>query len=452
MAMKLQFCGGAQTVTGACYYLEINTLHVLVDCGLFQGEHFAESRNEEKFLFDPREIDYVFLTHAHADHIGRLPKLVDDGFKGIIIATAPTRDLVEVMLADSAKVMMYEAQDHGTKPLYTQEDVAATMRLFRTENYNQLIELPEATSVYLRDSAHILGSCMVEINADDTRIVFTGDLGNPPTPLLANPYSLEHTDYLVMESVYGDRVHEGGEDRKLKLERLIEDTYTKKGVLIIPAFALERTQELLAELNELVEHNRVPAMPIFIDSPLAYHTTEVYKKHISFFNPDAQAIIRSGDDLFNVPGLKFTVTREESKMINDVPSPKIIITGNPHGYGSRISHHFLRYLSDPRNTVLFVGYQQPGSIGRKLVEGEKEVRVMDHPITVNASISHITGYSSHADQNQLRAFLEKLQKPIKTIFVAMGEPPASNAVAQIIRDEMGVNAVVPQYGAVVELD
>lgn len=451
---KLSFFGGAGTVTGANYLLELGDTRLLVDCGMFQGDRYAEERNHQPFPYDPKTIDYTIITHAHADHIGRLPKLHKDGFHNTIISTPPTHDLTAVMLDDALRIMKHECEQHNTPDLYGEADVKDTLKLFKTYPYNQTFHIGKNNdiAVTLRDSGHILGSTMAEIEYQGTRIVFTGDLGNSPSPLLNDMYHLESADYVVMESVYGNRLHESHAERKTALERAIENAIAKKGALIIPVFALERTQEVLAELNELVENSRIPRIPVFLDSPLAIHATAVYKKYESYFNKDAQKIIKSGDDLFTFPGLTFSETHEDSKKINDVLSPKLIMAGNPHGYGSRIAHHFLRYLPHEKNTVVFVGYARVSSLGRRLTEGAKEVNILGQNVPVRAEIINISGYSSHADQSQLRAFVARIKKPIKNIFVAMGEPEASGALARIIRDELGVKTTVPSLGDVVELE
>lgn len=451
---KLSFFGGALTVTGANYLLELDDTRLLIDCGMFQGDRYAEERNHQPFPYDSASIDYTLITHAHADHIGRLPKLHKDGFRNTIISTLPTHDLTAVMLADALRIMKHECEEHNTPDLYSETDVKNVLGLFKTHPYNQPFRIGKNNdiTVTLRDAGHILGSAMMEIEYQGTRMVFTGDLGNSPAPLLDDTYHLEEADYIVMESVYGNRFHETHTERKTALERAIENTVTKKGALIMPVFALERTQEVLAELDELVENNRVPRIPIFLDSPLAIHATAVYKKYESYFNEEAQRVIKASDGFFKFPGLVFSETHEDSKKINNIPSPKIIMAGNPHGYGSRIAHHFLRYLPHEKNTVVFVGYARVSSLGRRLTEGAKEVNILGQNVPVRAEIINISGYSSHADQLQLRTFVSRIKKPIKNIFVAMGEPEASGALARVIRDELGVKTTVPNLGDVVELE
>ncbi len=451
---KLSFFGGAGTVTGANYLLELDETKLLIDCGMFQGDKFAEEHNHLPFSYDPSSVDVTLITHAHADHIGRLPKLCKDGFKNTIISTPPTHDLAAVMLADALKIMKHECEQHNTPDLYSETDVKNVLSLFKTHPYNEpfLIGKHNDITVTLRDAGHILGSAMIEIEYQGTRIVFTGDLGNSPSPLLDEIYHLLNADYVVMESVYGDRLHGTHTERKVLLQEAIEHVITKKGALIIPVFALERTQELLSELDDLVENNRIPRIPVFLDSPLAIHATAVYKKYEHYFNKDAQNIIKSGDGFFQFPGLTFSETHEDSKKINDVPFPKIIMAGNPHGYGSRIAHHFLRYLPHEKNTVVFVGYARVSSLGRRLTDGAREVSILGQNVTVRADILNISGYSSHADQSQLRTFASRIKKPVKNIFLAMGEPKASEAIAHIIHDEFGIKTTVPKLGDVVELE
>ncbi len=448
---RLHFYGGAGGVTGACYLLETAEKKILIDCGLFQGGRFAEKQNHEPFPFHPSEIDVLCVTHAHTDHTGRIPKLYKDGFRGMIISTPPTRDLAEVMFTDTLKIMKHELEQYGDDHLFGEADVHGALSLFKTYPYHEPIALGKNLTVFLRESAHILGAAMIDISFDDQRIVLTGDLGNTPAPLLGSIYPLDSTDYLLIESVYGNRFHEATDTKKLDLERMIEDTVTRGGTIIIPAFAMERVQALLSDLNELIEHNRIPRIPIFVDSPLAIAATRVYKKYERYLSKEANDIISSGDDLFTFPGLTLTPTREDSKSINDVHGPKIILTGNPHGYGSRIAYHFLRYLPDPNSMVVFAGYARVSSLGRALVDGAKEVMVQNKLIPVRAHIQIINGYSAHADQNQLKAFVTHIKKPIKKVFVTMGDPQAADTLKQIIRDELGIDASAPNLGDVVEL-
>lgn len=449
---SIGFYGGTGGVTGANYLLDTGSCRIMVDCGLFQGWRFAEEENHKPFPYDPSSIDVVCVTHAHADHIGRLPKLVRDGFRGIIYATEPSAALMRVMLNDAYTIMKHECEWHSDTPLYEKNDLEQTFKLITPVRYDTALSLPGGCSMVFHDTAHILGSAMIEVRVDDRIVVFTGDLGNTPSPLLKTIYPLEYCDYLIMESVYGNRFHEPTSERAMKLERMIEDTVTRGGTLIIPAFALERTQELLAQLNELIEHNRIPRVPVYLDSPLAINATDAYRHFTHYFNEAAQRELEHDKDIFNFPGLILTRTREESQTINTAPSPKIIIAGNPHGYGSRIIHHFQRVLPDPNSMVLFVGYARVSSLGRKLVDGARDVMLFRESTPVRARIEHISGYSAHADQAQLTAFVTNIHKPIKQVFVTMGEQDASQTLATVLRDTVGVHATVPALGDVIELE
>lgn len=447
--MILTFYGGARTVTGANYLLDTGKRKVLIDCGLFQGCRFCEERNYDGFLYDAREIDTVLLTHAHIDHSGRLPKLVKDGFCGQIFATNPTKDLTELMLYDSADVMRHEARDERdtkSKVLFNKNDVAKTMELFRGIKYNEKIDVGREFSANFKDAGHILGSATIEIYHDGKKIVFSGDLGNSPAPILRQTEFIYEANWMVIESTYGDRIHEDRDRRKQILEDVIEETIAKNGVLMIPTFALERTQELLYELNELVENHRIPRVPIFIDSPLAVKATEVYRKYKQYFNREASNLIKSGDKLFQFPGLTIARTVEESKAINDARAPKIIIAGSGMSNGGRILHHERRYLSYPQNTILFIGYQAAGTLGRKIFDGAKNVNIFREQVPVRCRVEAIGGYSAHADQEMLLEWIGHIKKPIQKIFVVQGEEGPSFELVQKIKDTLGIDACAPSLG------
>lgn len=449
--MKLHFYGAARSVTGANYLLEIGGKKIMIDCGMIQGPFFAEEKNYEPFPYDPKEIDYLFITHAHIDHIGRIPKLVRDGFKGKIICTPPTRDLSELSLLDSAHLLAEEAEKFDRRPIYEEADVPASMPFFQPAEYRAELNLGNGIAATLRDAGHILGSSIIEIRGEGKKIVFTGDLGNPPTPILKPTDYVNDADYLIIESAYGNRFHERKEERRNILEDTIEDLVSMGGVLMIPAFAMERTQELLFELNELVEHHRIPKIPIFIDSPLAIKTTEIYKKYPEYYNQEAAYLIKSGDDLFRFPGLKFTETKEESKKINDAPPPKVIIAGSGMSQGGRILHHEIRYLPDPKSIFLVIGYQVPGSLGRRILEKAKELKIFDQPVAVRAQVRAIGAYSAHADQDGLFYFAMQTKKTLKKVFVVQGEEDASLALAQRIRDHLGIDASAPMLYDTIEI-
>lgn len=453
--MKLTFFGGARMVTGANYLLEATSdrgqaTRILIDCGLHQGSNFCEKHNWEPFPYDPKEIAAVFVTHAHIDHTGRLPKLVRDGFRGAVYATPPTRDAAGFLLADADHILAQDAAHFKQPLLYAQHDIERLMAAWRGVGYHEPITVGPFR-VELWNAGHILGSSFIEVRAEGKTILFSGDLGNAPAPLIG-PYEFftRAADFAVMESTYGDRNHEDALERKEILEDVIEDTVRAGGVLMIPAFAMERTQELLFEIDDLAEHGRIPGVPIFLDSPLAIRLTEVYERYVSYFDPSARTLVR-GTTMFNFPNLKKTLTTEESKSVNDVPAPKIVIAGSGMSHGGRIIHHERRYLSDPKSTLLIAGYQAAGSLGRFILDGARSVRIFGEEIPVRCRVRAIGGYSAHADQRQLMGWLAPLRLNLKRAFVVQGEPDASAALAERLIDDLAVEAAIPELNEEVVL-
>ncbi len=450
--LKLTFYGGAGFVTGANFILEKKDgFKLMVDCGLIQGGDRIEDKNAKPFLYDPSTVGLLFVTHAHMDHIGRIPKLVKDGFEGVIYSTPETREIVELMFNDALSVMRYEAQKRGRDPIYEREDVQKALSLWKTIPYYEPKEFNEFKVKFL-DAGHILGSAMIEIEYKGEKILFSGDLGNSPTPLLRDTDEVKNIKYMVIESVYGDRNHESTEGRTLKLKKILGNVIQKKGTLLIPAFSLERTQVLLYELHKLIEHGDVPSVPVFLDSPLAIKVTDVYKNNSENFNKDIIKELKPGHNIFDFRNLNLTLTREESKEIDAVSGPKIIIAGSGMSHGGRIIFHEKTYLPDPSTTMLFIGFQVPGSLGRQIQDGAKEVRIFDKKVRVNAEIETILSYSAHKDSEGLLGFVENTSKDLKKVYVAMGEPKASMFLAQRIRDYLGVDAVVPEVGQSVDLE
>src|SRR3989338_6485100 len=458
--MKITFYGGAKSVTGANYLLDSGDIKILVDCGLYQGSKYSEDFNYEKFAYNPAEINFVFLTHSHTDHVGRLPKLFKEGFRGRVIASKQTIDLASKALPDNLNIITEEAKREGREPIFELKDLEGVMGLAEGFNYEVPVDLGGGIVATLHDAGHILGSTIIEIDYNPDaegselrperrrKIYFTGDLGNPPIPLLQAPYFPKDADYAVVESAYGSRVHEDRSVRKLMLENIIKETITSRGTLMIPSFAMERTQELLYELNQLVNHNQIPRVPVFVDSPLAINLTEVYKKYSNYFNKTAHHVIESGDDIFNFPGLIFTRTSDESKAINNVKGPKIIIAGSGMSMGGRILHHEMRYLSDPKSAILFVGYQVQGSLGRRILDGEKDVKIFGEKISVNCQIRAIGGYSAHADQTMLLKWIESAGSGgnLKKVFLVQGEEDSSTILAEKAKTDLKIDAVVPSQG------
>lgn len=459
--MHLTFHGGARMVTGANYLLEAGDkrqgiggkkqgTRILIDCGLMQGSHYAERQNFEPFPYDPKTIDAVFVTHAHIDHIGRIPKLARDGFRGTIYSTEPTRDFAELLLLDSEHIMAQEAARERRPPICGALDVECAMKQWRGLPYHEPVRVGPFT-VEFHDAGHILGSAFIKVTTEGKTIVFSGDLGNYPAPIIRPTEFVEEADYCIVESTYGDKIHEDEDKRQELLEDAVEDTVRLGGTLMIPAFAMERTQDLLYYLNQLAEGRRIPTTPIFVDSPLAIHLTEVYKKHLAYWNEDSRAKMRSGDDILNFPGLRLTLTTEQSKEINDVPPPKVIIAGSGMSHGGRILHHERRYLPDPKSTILFIGYQATGSLGRRILDGADEVTIFGETVPVRARRRAIGGYSAHADQPRLMRWLSPMRHSLKRVFVVQGEPEASAALRQRIRDDLAVEAVVPELHEAVVL-
>ncbi|MBI2624021.1 MBL fold metallo-hydrolase [Candidatus Parcubacteria bacterium] len=449
---KLTFCGGAKSVTGANYLLETDKASIVVDCGLFQGSRFAEAKNFDPFLYDPSKVDAVLLTHAHADHVGRLPKLVADGFRGRVFATPPSAQLAELILEDAFHVLEKEVELFGGKPFYHLDDLWALHEHWQPVEYGEAAYVAPGLRAVFRDAGHMLGSASITVQFDEKiTVVFSGDLGNAPAPLLKSPEPLLRADFLVIESVYGDRRHDDRHSRSRQFERVVRETIHRGGVLMIPVFAVERTQELLFELNDLVEGGRIPRVPVFLDSPLAIRATEVYRRYPQYFNEEASGQVRAGDDLFRFPGLKFALTKEESKRINDVPAPKIILAGAGMTQGGRIHHHLIRYLPDSQSTFLSVGYSVPGTIARKLLEGETEIELRQARVQVRARIEAIPAYSGHADRSALIKWIEPMAASLRRVFVVQGEAHASEALAHAINERFGLEAVVPNEGEFVEL-
>ncbi len=451
---RVTFHGVTESVTGANFLVEDgdNGIKILVDCGFFQGHRIGDSENRKPFPYNPSEIDFLFITHAHIDHIGRIPKLVRDGFKGKIYSTTPTKQISELMLSDSLGILTKEAKHDKKSVIYDKKDVSDAISMWEEINYYDSLELGDGISVVLKDAGHILGSAMISFERGDRKVLFTGDLGNSPTPLIRDTDIIKDANYIIMESVYGDRNHEKRSERKQILEDVIEDTIKKGGALMIPVFSLERTQDLLFEMNDLIENGRIPSVPVFLDSPLAIKVTEIYKKNEKYFNTKATDVIKSGDDIFNFPNLKFTLKTEESKEIKNIPNPKIIMAGSGMSNGGRIVHHEKQYLPDPKSTLLVVGYQAPGTLGRIIEDGAKMIKIFGDNIPVRASLRKISGYSAHKDSDALLDFVESDADFVEKVFVVMGELKSSTFLVQKLRDNLGIDAVSPRKGEVAFLN
>ncbi len=451
--LKLTFAGGTGSVTGANFLLEEPVeggKKFLIDCGLAQGTKLADESNWDPFPYDPASIDILFVTHAHIDHVGRIPKLIYDGFQGKIYSTIPTKDIAKLMLDDTANILS-KSDNSVLQKIYAEPVLKQVFSLWEVVDYHQDLRVDDFIFRF-RDAGHILGSAMVEIIYNDKKIVFTGDLGNSPSPLLPDTEILQHVDYLIMESVYGDRNHISRSERRKLFEAVIEDNYNRQGTLIIPTFSLERSQELLYEINSLVENKRIPQMPIFFDSPLGIRLTKIYQKYSRYYNAEARSLIGEGDDIFNFPGLKSTILTEESKSILRAPDPKIVIAGSGMSNGGRILHHEINYLPIENNTLLLTGYQSQGTIGRMIQDGVKQVRINGEDVPVKSRVVFIDGYSGHKDSDHLIEFVEHIADTVQKVFVVMGEPKSSLFLTQRLRDYLGIYAFAPEENDVVELD
>lgn len=449
--IKITFAQGAQIVTGSNFLIEGNGKRFLVDCGLIQGEQMAEDVNWEPFDYDPKSIDILFITHAHVDHIGRIPKLIHEGFEGKIVSTIPTKDIARLMLEDTAHLLSHD-KEHNLKEIYSIENINRAMDMWEGIDYHQVLNVDHGFQFSYKDSGHILGSGMLEIVYNGKKIVFTGDLGNSPSPILRDTEVVDDADYLIMESVYGDRNHEDRDIRQQRLAKVINENFARRGTLMIPVFSLERAQKLIFEINEMLEKKLVEPMPIFLDSPLAIKLTSIYRKHQKYFNEKARAMIAGGDDIFHFPGLVLTEETEQSKAILSAPNPKIILAGSGMSNGGRIIHHEKNYLPDPNNTILLIGYQSVGTLGRLIQEGVKTLRIQGEEIPLKAKVEMISGYSGHKDLDHLVEFASHTVNKVKKIFTVMGEPKSSLFLAQRLKDNLGVSTKSPDRGEVIEID
>ncbi len=453
-SLSITFCSGAGTVTGANFLVEAKnpdgtSTKFLVDCGLIQNTSIADPVNWQPWPYNASEIEALIITHSHIDHIGRIPKLIKDGFRGRILSTVPTKELVKPMLEDTAAILGHE-KELKLNEIYNSETINQALKLWEGIPYHQEFQIGEVRGRFL-DAGHILGSAMASLRFGEKTTVFTGDLGNSPSPILKDTEPLGTVDYLVMESVYGDRNHEARDERKRRLEGVIEDNYKRRGTLVIPTFSLERSQELLYEIGTLVEEKRIPEMPVYFDSPLGIKLTSVYRSFTNYLNEEAQNWLKHDDDLFSFPGLKVTPETDDSKAIVHTSDPKIIIAGSGMSNGGRITHHEHNYLPNPNNTLLLTGYQSMGTLGRAIEDGAKVVRIHGDEVPVKAHIEKISGYSGHKDRDHLVDFVGAVSDQVQRVFVVMGEPHSSLFLTQRLRDFLGVQAEAPDAGTSVTL-
>jgi metallo-beta-lactamase family protein len=466
--INLSFLGAARNVTGSRYLVETNNAKILIDCGLYQEREF-QHRNWEPFQVPPQELDAVLLTHAHLDHCGLLPKLVKDGFKGRVYCTPATADITKIILLDAAKLQeedaAYKQKRHireGRKgpypeiPLYTIEDAEASLPLFDTVGYEEPVLVGKGIEATFHDAGHILGSSMIKVlisqGEEKRSIIFSGDVGRWDRPILEDPSVFRKTDYVVVESTYGDRQHEGSKDIGDSLAEIINTTYEAGGNIVVPSFALQRAQEILYYLNKLLMEDRIPDLKVYLDSPMAIKITEVFKRYDELFDRDMKALLRQHQSPFDFPGLTMVETVEESKALNTLTEPAMIIAGSGMCTGGRIKHHLINNISRPQSTILFVGYQAEGTLGRYILDGARSVRIHGQPRPVRAKVVQIHGFSAHADRDELLKWLSKLSVNPRRVFVTHGEVKAAERFGEFLREKTGFETTVPSYNTRVRLE
>jgi metallo-beta-lactamase family protein len=465
--VKVTCCGAAGSVTGSNYLVETSRgKNLVVDCGLFQGGKEMERRNWTGWGYDPKQVRNLILTHAHIDHSGRIPKIVKDGFRGKIVTSPPTAELCKIMLLDSAHVQEMDAEwqskrnrrqgKRGTEPLYRTRDAEESLRYLSPVELDQTVDLEPGSRVRLRNAGHVLGSAIAELWVEDegkeTKIVFTGDMGKHDQLIVGDPFEIAEADYLFIESTYGDRLHRTFEESKTELLEAIKYAISNKEKVIIPAFALERTQEVLYLLGEFFRGGQLPEIPVFLDSPLAIKATEIFRKNKKYYDEAAQAIVNRGFDPFDMPSLKFTLTASQSMKINQLRGSAIIIAGNGMCTAGRIKHHLKHNLWRPGASIVIVGFQAEGTTGRQIVNGAKMVTIFGQKIAVKARVSTIGGLSSHADKEDLLGWVGHIAGKSKPkVFVIHGEPTSSEALANAIRGRYGLDVHVPQWREVLNL-
>lgn len=474
--MKIKFCGATRTVTGSCYYVDTGEFKFLVDCGAFQGKDDLEKLNYEPFPFNPSELDAVFLTHAHFDHCGRMPILVKQGFKGRVFSTQPTRDLAKIVLLDAANLQKesYERWSARSKkesdykdlsaegslyeqrkPLFSESDVENLVQFFEVYPYGASVNLHNGVEFRFRDAGHILGSAIIEfwVKTDagrERKIVFSGDLGQPGARIVRDPDMIREADYVICESTYGNRLHKNKDETVLELLSVLKQAQEEGGNVLIPSFAIERTQEVLYEINLFVENKLLEPLPIYLDSPMASKATAVFRQYPTFYDEDARRLLDKGDDPFNFSGFQMIESAEDSKrLINK--SGAVIIAGSGMCTGGRIVHHIKNHIHKSNTHMIFVGYQVEGTLGRRLVNGEKDIKVMGQPVEVNAKIHTLGGFSAHADQRDLRYWLRSFGHTPKKIFITHGDEEISIGFATNIKAELNIETDIPKLNEEFEL-
>jgi metallo-beta-lactamase family protein len=466
---KLTFLGAAGNVTGSCYLLENQNTRVLIDCGMYQEREYQE-RNWQPFPFAPQSIDAVFLTHAHLDHCGLLPKLVREGYKGKIYCTQATAEIAEIILLDAAHLQVedaiFKAERHKREgrrgpypeiPLYTVEDAEAVKPHFSAVEYLSCVGINSNFEGCYYEAGHVLGAATITINirqdGQNHRVIFSGDIGEPHRPIINDPTLFVEAEYIIIEATYGDRTHEEHEntDIQKQLRDCINRTVSAGGNIVVPSFALERSQEMLYHLNELFLRKEIPSIPVFLDSPMAIRITEVFKRHAELFDKEMMQRLRQGNSFFSFENLRMVESEEESRAINNIKESCIIVAGSGMVNGGRIKHHIINNITRPESTILFVGYQAEGTPGRILLDGAKEIRLLGQVYPVRAHIEKIDGFSAHADRDGLLAWLSDIHVPPRCVFITHGEEKAAASFAELLNERTGWTVKVPQYKDTVEL-
>ena len=467
MQIKLSFLGGASNVTGSQYLLEANNTRLLVDCGLYQERKFSY-RNWEPFRVLPSSLDAILLTHAHVDHCGLIPKLVREGFRGRIYCTSATSEIAQIILLDAAYLQEEDAkfkkrrhQRENRKgpfpemPLYTTDDAKASFPLFTPVNYEESVPLGDGVKATFYDAGHVLGSSMIKITVtqqgESRTILFSGDVGRRDRPILRDPSVFSEIDYVLVESTYGDRTHQETPDISLSLAEIINSTFRAGGNIIVPSFALQRSQEILYHMNELLTEDLIPHIMVFLDSPMAIKITEVFKHHSHLFDEEMARLVRQKKSPFDFPALKMVETADESKALNHISNTIMIIAGSGMCTGGRVKHHLVTNITRPESTILFVGYQAIGTLGRKIVDGAKRVRILGQQYPVRARIAQIHGFSAHADKDELSRWLSSIKTAPERVFIVHGEAGAARQFGRFLREKTGWRVSVPNYGGEVFL-
>jgi len=467
--MDIKFCGAANVVTGSNFLITTDRHKILLDCGMFQGGKELERLNYEPFPYNPAEIDYLILSHAHIDHSGRIPKLVKEGFKGKIISTKATYDLCRIMLLDSAKIQESDVEWENRKriragkepiePLYTVDDAELSLKFFETYLHGQRIAIEDDIKIRFMDAGHMLGSSIVELwikdGNDELKLVYSGDLGMPNRPIIRDPEFIDDADYLIMESTYGNRLHDEYNQSAEKLIDIINKTAHRGGSVIIPSFAVGRTQEIIYGLNKYYENKELEEylkIPIYIDSPMAVAATEVFQRHSSTFDSEAKRLILGGDNPFKFSNLRYVTDQNESMALNKNKYPKVIISSSGMANAGRIRHHLKHNIWDARNSIVFVGYQAEGTLGRIILNGARKVKILGEEVAVKAEVHNLQGFSGHADQKTLINWVSNFKKKPTKVFVVHGEEESTSALSRLIEEKLNIETVIPKLGDVVTIE